>query len=143
MSGHHPSLGMMRLRRRAAAGEDDEVEILAFDERRDGLDVIVQTVIQIVTADDSYRTHRTLPSCGMYAKERDSLKTGSNGFWLRLHRSNQYRRNDRACFDGGDAGVDDHQSVGLDHRGRHSRSLRSHRQRHQLAVSRDYADAHV
>src|SRR5438105_14446070 len=98
MPGHHPGLGMMRLRRRAAAGEDDEVEILAFDERRDGLDVIVQTVIQIVTADDSYRTHRTLPSCGMYAKDRGWLNAGSNGFWLRLPRSNQHPRTHRPCF---------------------------------------------
>src|SRR3954447_16767705 len=76
MSRHHPRLGMMRLRRRAPAGEDDEIEILAFDQRSNGFDVLAQPVIQVVTADDSYRAHLTFPSCGMYAKDGDSLKAG-------------------------------------------------------------------
>src|SRR2546423_34899 len=63
---HHPGLGMMRARRGTSAGEDDEVEVLAGDERRDRPHITVQVVIEVVTADDSHRTH-VVSLCAIYA----------------------------------------------------------------------------
>src|SRR5216684_71301 len=59
---------------------------------------------------------------------------------LRLHRTDEHGLHYRPSLDGGDASLDDHEAVGLHHRGRHARTLRNHRLRDELAVARDHAD---